>query len=220
MLALGFLADIFYVVTSRTGLIVILLLLFLLGARFVSRWMMIPFIGALVVVIGIVWTTSPYLRTRVESAFTEVQSYETTNAETSAGERLEFWKKSVRIIATAPFIGHGTGSIKDQFRNMATGTSGLSAEVAANPHNQTLAVAIQLGAVGVIVLWAMWLVHLWLFRGAGFAAWCGVLMPRGVKLPQGILENGQDELIQSLWTTFNMKFMSVINSALREGRLI
>jgi hypothetical protein len=45
------------------------------------------------------------------------------------------------------------------------------------------------------------------------------LRPRGVKLP-GILENGQDELIQSLWTTFNMKFMSVINSALREGRLI
>ena len=45
-----------------------------------------------------------------------------------------------------------------------------------NPHNQTLAVAIELGLLGVLVLVAMWLSHLALFRGAALAAWFGLLV--------------------------------------------
>jgi hypothetical protein len=44
------------------------------------------------------------------------------------------------------------------------------------------------------------------------------LRPRGMKLPR-VLESAQDELIQSLWTTFNEKHMRLINNALREGKL-
>ena len=45
-----------------------------------------------------------------------------------------------------------------------------------NPHNQTLAVAIQLGVVGVAVLFAMWAAHLLIFRGSGLAAWAGLVV--------------------------------------------
>jgi len=45
-----------------------------------------------------------------------------------------------------------------------------------NPHNQTLNVAVQWGMVGVVVLYAMWLLHLFLFRGEGFANWVGLLV--------------------------------------------
>ncbi len=34
--------------------------------------------------------------------------------------------------------------------------------------------AIQLGLVGVTVLWAMWIAHLLLFRGNGLAEWIGL----------------------------------------------
>ena len=44
------------------------------------------------------------------------------------------------------------------------------------------------------------------------------LRPRGMRLPR-VLENAQYELVQSLWTTFNVKAMRAINRALREGRL-
>jgi len=44
------------------------------------------------------------------------------------------------------------------------------------------------------------------------------LRPRGMKLPR-VLEGAQDELVQSLWTTFNETHMRRINRALREGRL-
>jgi O-antigen ligase len=102
--------------------------------------------------------------------------YRTENVRRSAGERLEFWKKSIGFIAEAPFIGHGTGTIREQFRRVATGETGISSLIAANPHNQTLAVAIQLGLVGVAMLFAMWIAHLLLFRGEELAAWIGLVV--------------------------------------------
>ena len=44
-----------------------------------------------------------------------------------------------------------------------------------NPHNQTLLFAIQWGLVGCIALYAMWLTHLWTFRGGGLVAWIGLV---------------------------------------------
>jgi O-antigen ligase len=63
------------------------------------------------------------------------------------------------------------------FGQAATGPAGLaSSEVIGNPHNQTLNVAVQWGTVGVVVLYAMWLLHLMLFRGTGPANWIGLLV--------------------------------------------
>ena len=45
-----------------------------------------------------------------------------------------------------------------------------------NPHNQTFAVAIQLGLIGAAVLWALWIAHLLLFRGNGLVAWIGLVV--------------------------------------------
>ena len=42
-----------------------------------------------------------------------------------------------------------------------------------NPHNQILAVAIQIGALGAAVLLAMWLAHFVFFSRTGVVAWIG-----------------------------------------------
>ena len=73
-------------------------------------------------------------------------------------------------------IGHGTGSIRALFEKSAAGQSGAAGEVSANPHNQTLAVGIQLGVIGIAVLWAMWIAHLLLFRGNTLAEWIGLVV--------------------------------------------
>ena len=39
-----------------------------------------------------------------------------------------------------------------------------------------MAVVIQLGLVGAVVLWAMWIAHLLLFRGNGLADWIGLVI--------------------------------------------
>src|SRR5262249_5580061 len=77
----------------------------------------------------------------------------------------------------APIKGHGTGSTRGLFELAASGgRDQASAEVIGNPHNQTLNVAVQWGAIGVVILYTMWLLHLLLFRGDGLANWIRVLV--------------------------------------------
>ncbi|MFL5047228.1 MAG: O-antigen ligase family protein [Xanthobacteraceae bacterium] len=172
-LALLFLANIAFVAAGRTSLAAFPVLLILFAVqRFGVR-------GALGLVIGgalfaaVIWVSSPYLRERAFGVADEIQRYHSTNAETSTGYRLEFWKKSVVFVAEAPVLGHGTGSIPDLFRRAATGDTGIAAAVTGNPHNQTLEIAIQFGLVGTALLYAMWIAHLLMFRGTGLAAWLG-----------------------------------------------
>jgi O-antigen ligase len=176
MLAAGFLSNIFFIVASRTALVIIPILLVLFALRHFG-WKGVIAVMTAGIVLGVtVWASSPYLRDRVESIQIEAQSYATEDTITSGGERLTFWKKSLGFVADAPLIGHGTGSIAKMFRQAAVGEVGLSAEATTNPHNQVLAIAIQLGLVGVAVLFAMWLSHLRLFWQPGLFAWAGLVV--------------------------------------------
>src|SRR5262249_28460133 len=76
----------------------------------------------------------------------------------------------------APVIGHGTGSIEQEFRRVRVGETGAASEAPVNPHNQTFAVAIQLGLLGAAVLLAMWAAHFVLFRASGLVAWIGMII--------------------------------------------
>ena len=175
-LALAFLANIQFIAITRTTLVVLPVLALLFGFR-CARWRGLSVALAGVVALGMLaWTASPFLQSRVGSFPGEVRSYQAANQRTSAGERLEFWKKSVGFISQAPVFGHGTGAITDQFRRAVVGEAGASAVVSANPHNQTLGVAIQLGLVGSVALLALWMSHLLLFRGSAMAAWIGLVV--------------------------------------------
>ena len=116
-----------------------------------------------------------YLRERISGSMKEMQTYESGQVNSPTGLRIEYWKKSLAFIAEAPLLGHGTGTIPKLFQRDATAGT-LPELITTNPHNQTLAVAIELGLVGVIVLLAMWLAHLALFRGASLVAWFGLLV--------------------------------------------
>lgn len=176
LLALMFLLNVLTVSFNRTAIVVLPILIVLFGLlRFGWRGTVALVAGALLMV-AIAWPLSEPLRRRVMTFTTEVNAYRTDSVRSSAGERLEFYKKSLGFIASAPVAGHGTGSIRDLFRQLAVGQTGMSALASTNPHNQTLAVAIQLGLIGVTVLFAMWIAHLLLFRGVGLAAWVGLVV--------------------------------------------
>jgi hypothetical protein len=173
---LAMLANIFYFSTGRTALVTILVLFVLLALKIRNVKTIAGLLAAAIVLGIIAWMSSPYLRERTEALQTETQKYEKENERTSTGERLEFWKKSAEFILQAPVIGHGTGTIRTLFEKAAAGQTGAAGVAAANPHNQTLAVGIQLGAFGIAVLWAMWAMHFFLFRGSDLVAWIGTLI--------------------------------------------
>ena len=173
---LAMLMDIFFVATGRTALVLILVLLVLFAIKKLSRGGILIFVACTIAIGAMAWSSSPYLRGRIVQIWTDFQSYEATDERNSSGERIEFWKKSVAFIREAPIIGHGTGSMHALFIKSAIGQTGAAATATTNPHNQTFAVAIQLGLIGAGVLWAMWIAHLLLFRGPGLVEWIGLVV--------------------------------------------
>jgi hypothetical protein len=174
-LAAAFLGNCIYVATSRTALIVIPVLLALFALKRCTGKQIVALAVFAALLVGVAWASSPYLRTRVESVRVEVGNYfsKANPDETSAGQRLEFWRKSLRFMAQAPLIGHGTGSVKQLFDASNVGQTGVAASVTANPHNQTLMTGLELGIVGIVVLYVMWISHLLLFRQNGLLSWIG-----------------------------------------------
>lgn len=174
--ALGLVANMMFVVSSRTALVtmpVMLVIFLLLHLRWQTALAAIA-VAALVVVAT--WYASPHLRATVDKTFVDYRETMVQNNESGMGSRLIYWSKSVKFIAEAPLLGHGTGSTRGLFEKAAIGEIGARAMVVSDPHNQTLNVAIQWGALGVVVLYAMWLTHLALFRGEGLVSWIGLLV--------------------------------------------
>jgi hypothetical protein len=148
------------------------------------------------------------LRWKAETVLMDYQLYKERNAATSIGLRLEFWQKSLRFLSEAPILGHGTGSIRGLFEEAAVAQSGAAAQVVGNPHNQTLNVGIQWGAIGIVVLYAMWLQHLLLFRGDGLAIWIGLMV---------VVQNIFTSLFNSHIFDFNEGWMYVLGVGVAGG---
>jgi O-antigen ligase len=174
--SLSFVVNMTFVIVSRTALVTMPIMLAVFALLHL-KWRSVVIILCVTTVFGgLAWATSPQLRWKAETVLMDYQLYKERNAPTSIGQRLEFWQKSLRFFAEAPILGHGTGSTRGLFEQAAVGQVGAAAQVVGNPHNQTLNVAIQWGAIGVVVLYAMWLMHLLLFRGDGLAAWIGLMV--------------------------------------------
>ena len=169
-LALVFVANIFYVATSRTILVALPVLLVLFGYRHFRMRGLLVLLLAATAFAALAWTTSSNLRERVTRAIANVEEYQ-TDFNTPVGLRLEFWRRSLEFVGEAPLIGHGTGAIEERLRR---GGETRPAAVTSNPHNQILAVAFQLGVLGAALLIAMWVVHLRLFSRPGLPAWIGL----------------------------------------------
>ena len=173
---LGMLANMLYLSTGRTALVIIPVLLTVFALKHLSGKGIVAVFIAAVVLAGAAWVSSPFLRQRTLAIWTDIQRYQTSRQTNSTSERLVFWAKSLEFIGEAPISGHGTGSIPALFAHSVRGQVGPAASETSNPHNQTFTVAIQIGLVGAAVLWAMWIAHLWLFRGAGLVEWVGLVL--------------------------------------------
>lgn len=175
-LILLFVANMVFVASARTALLCIAVLLLLFAWRHLSRRAALLLLAGAVAASALAWTASPYLRQRITDIAVEYQHGHEDISRASTAQRLTYWRKSASAFAKAPLFGHGTGSIKRQFERAASGESSLDAEIVSNPHNQTLNVAVQWGLLGVILLYAMWITHLRLFRGDSLAAWIGLVV--------------------------------------------
>ena len=210
-LALSFLVNMAFVVVSRTALVTMPIMLAVFALVHL-RWRSIAIIAcAIVVLAGVAWTTSPQLRKTIGTFSRDYRLYKEQNIPTSAGLRIEFWEKSLRFFTEAPIVGHGTGSTLGLFEQAAVGHTGAAGEVINNPHNQTLNVAVQWGVIGIVVLYAMWLSHLLLFRGEGLMAWIGLMV---------VVQNIFTSLFNSHIFDFHEGWMYVLGAGIAGGAVL
>jgi O-antigen ligase len=175
-IALSFVVNMLFVVISRTALVTMPIMLAAFALVHLRLRTAIAALCVATVLAAVIWSASPSLRGTVSKFLGDYQQTTMQNNVSGMGSRLEFWQKSLRFFAEAPVIGHGTGSTRGLFEQAAIGQTGARAEVVANPHNQTLNVAVQWGVIGIVVLYATWTLHLLLFRGDGLANWIGLLV--------------------------------------------
>ncbi|MCP3388383.1 O-antigen ligase family protein [Bradyrhizobium sp. CCGB12] len=212
-LALSFFVNMAFVVVSRTALVTIPIM-FGVFALLHLRWRSIAIVAAALLAGAVLaWQTSPHLRQTAEKFTDDYTRYAERGEPTSLGLRLEFWRKSLGFFAEAPIVGHGTGSTRGLFERVATpgGRYQASAEVIGNPHNQTLNVAVQWGVIGVAVLYAIWILHLLLFRGDGLADWIGLLV---------VVQNVFTSLFNSHLFDFHESWMYVLGVGVAGGMVI
>jgi O-antigen ligase len=175
-IALSLLVNMMFVVISRTALVTMPIMLAVFALLHLRLRTAIAVLCAGALLAAVAWNVSPHLESTVSKFFSDYQHTAIQNNVSGIGSRLLYWQKSLRFFEDAPLIGHGTGSTRGLFEQAAIGEVGARAEIVANPHNQTLNVAVQWGVIGVIVLYATWLAHLLLFRGDGLAAWIGLMV--------------------------------------------
>ncbi|MGY4311375.1 O-antigen ligase family protein [Bradyrhizobium sp. JR3.5] len=208
-IALSLFANMALVVVSRTALVTVPIM-FAVFALLHLRWHSIVLIICAVAALSVVaWYSSPQLRWTAESFQRDYKLYKERNEPTSLGLRLEFWRKSLGFFAEAPLVGHGTGATRGLFERVARGgVTQASGEVIGNPHNQTLNVAVQWGILGVAILYAMWLLHLLLFRGDGLVNWIGLLV---------VVQNISSSLFNSHIFDFHEGWMYVLGAGVAGG---
>jgi O-antigen ligase len=211
-IGLSFFINMAFVIVSRTALVTMPIMLAVFGLLHL-RWRTNLMIFSAAIVVAITaWVASPQLEWTVKTFSRDYQLYQEQGIPTSIGERLEYWQKALRFFAEAPLIGHGTGSTKGLFEQAASGPTWIAGvRVFPNPHNQTLNVAVQWGVIGIAILYAMWLVHLLLFRGDGLANWIGLLV---------VVQNVFTSLFNSHIFDFHEGWMYVLGVGVAGGMVL
>ena len=211
-IALSFFVNMAFVIVSRTALVTVPIMLAVFALLHLKWRSVLIILAALVALAVLTWQTSSRLHTTIETFSVQYRLYKDKGIPTSIGLRLEFWRKSLGFFAEAPVVGHGTGSTRALFEQAATGNRyQASSEVIGNPHNQTLNVAVQWGVIGIIALYAMWVLHLLLFRGDGLAHWIGLLV---------VVQNVFTSLFNSHLFDFHEGWMYVLGVGIAGGMVL
>jgi O-antigen ligase len=150
ILALG---NVIFVMSGRTGHLVAIALLSLALIWQLPR----PYralAGAVpVLVVLAVWLGSATVRERMNAAVQELDSYtKIGSTDSSSGERLNYWRRSVESIRQHPVAGTGVGSWNAEYQRLDQGRGPVNARNVRNPHQEFLLWGVEAGVIGVALL--------------------------------------------------------------------
>lgn len=165
--------NVLFMVEGRTGQLVFLALLFCFLLQTLGRKGLLVAAAASGLIAAAAWLApQSTLHQRTALALQEIAEWRPGEpSATSVGQRLEFYRNSLRIVREHPLLGVGTGGFPQAYARAVQGT-GLAATQ--NPHNEYAMVAVQLGVIGLGLLLGLWIVQWRLAAALPGAADCQI----------------------------------------------
>jgi len=150
-------ANVCFVLESRTAYLTLLPV----AAYWVWRLMMFRgwsgaktclAMGALGVIAAAALWFTPLVRDRlVLSVDHEIVAYEQQHMATSSGIRLELWRRTLPMIASAPIFGHGLHQWEPLYRQSIADMPNRQAFMMGHPHQEMLLILAEQGIAGLLV---------------------------------------------------------------------
>lgn len=99
---------------------------------------------------------SPVAKNRIQMGITEIKNYEQSPYLTSMGIRMIMWKQTTELLQDFehPLLGYGTGAFQKAYQKQVAGVEGWQGEPVDDPHNEYLRIAVEHGALGLLVFFA------------------------------------------------------------------
>ncbi|MES2483465.1 MAG: O-antigen ligase family protein [Pseudomonadota bacterium] len=138
--------------SGQLGLLLMLGLVLWWSLSWRTRWVALV---APVVAVAAIGAVSQPFREGALRVVNESRAFGQGERNTSAGQRLEFWSRSVQILAERPLYGFGAGSWNTEYRRMAGERIIPNTVDVRNPHQEYLLWAVQLGIAGPLLLIAV-----------------------------------------------------------------
>lgn len=147
------LANVLFVMDGRTGHLVAIALISLALMWALAKPYRV-FAGAVpLVVLLAVGLGSATVRERMHTAIQELDSYtKIGNTDSSSGERLNYWRRSVESIMQHPVAGAGVGSWNAEYQRLDQGRGPVNAQNVRNPHQEFLLWGVEAGVIGLALL--------------------------------------------------------------------
>ena len=139
--------NVFFVMTGRSGFLVMLVFISMaVWWQLPKRWRWLV-VGLPFVLAALMMVLSPRFQTRTSQVVKDVISYQQGSVESSQGQRLDYWHRSLLAVQEKPLIGHGVGSWRMNYHRLG----GMQADAPSNPHQQYLLWLVEAGVVGFIL---------------------------------------------------------------------
>jgi O-antigen ligase len=172
--------NILFVSPGRSTYLVIAAIPVVLGVQRFG-WRRVPALVSIVVVLAVAaYAFSSMVRERVDLAWQEVTTHETSQSLTSVGFRAVVYRNTAELIAAHPIAGYGTGSFREVYTAHVRGRyTDWRGEGTADPHNQYLLIAMETGVIGLLAFVGILVTAFRVVRTRSPWAWVGVTVLAG-----------------------------------------
>lgn len=161
LIAVLAMVDVLFLMDGRTGQVCLIAVAVWLLLKHVGeihernriRSFIVVGLGVLLIA-GLAALTVEQRSSRMAEVETEISQHK-AGAETSSGQRLEFYSMSLKMIREHPLIGTGTGSVGIEFERAASRYGTSLSGMMRNAHNEYLMMLIQMGVPGLLLF--VWL---------------------------------------------------------------